>query len=149
MIEISKQTGTININGFDVKSDTNLSHLPDPFLVGEEMIVTVARNRVPCRFASLTEIQDNIKTKVDLRFEYNQLVSVFISLTDLTKNYEEALDFYSSTPERKKLHLDWLQSNLGEQQESYSEYEWGKAGVAQDKSDNIHIFIHYKNGSHT
>lgn len=149
MIKISKWTGTVNVNGYKIKPSTKVTDLPESFVTGHEMIVQVIGEMIPCVFSSFVEAQDNIETKVSLRFERNKLVSVFIDLTDLTKSYSEAADFYSSTPERKKMHLDWLQSKLGEGQGSYTSYKWGKVGVAQDKSDDVHIFIHNQNNSWT
>ena len=51
------------------------------------------------------------------------------------------------TEDKKGLHLDWLQSKLGKTQKAYSVYKWGKVGVAQDRSNGVHIFIHNKNNS--
>ncbi len=147
MIKINKWTGTVNVNGFKIKPSADIAELPESFETGQEVIVQVIREKVPCTFSSYTETTENIETKVNLRFEHKKLVSVFVHLTDLTKNYKEAADFYSSTPERKKMHLNWLQSKLGKRQESYTAYKWGKVGVAQDRSDNVHIFIHNQNNS--
>lgn len=147
MIKINKWTGTVNVNGFKIKPSTKITDLPESFATGQEMVVQVIREKVPCTFSSFIEEEDDLETKVNLRFERNKLVSVFIHLTDLTKSYKEAADFYSSTPERKQMHLNWLQSKLGKGQDSYSAYKWGKVGVAQDRSDNVHIFIHNQNNS--
>lgn len=135
------------MGGFKIKPSTKITDLPESFEIGQEMIVQIIRDKVPCKFSSYAETADNVETRVNLRFERNELVSVFIHLTDLSKNYIEADDFYSSTQDRKQMHLNWLQLKLGKEQGSYSVYKWGKAGVAQDRSDNVHIFLHYQNNS--
>ena len=145
MIKINKWTGTVSVNGFKIKPSTKVSDLPGSFVTDQEILVQVMREKVPCTFSSFVEAQDNLEIKMSLRFERNKLVSVFINLTDLAKTYKEAVDFYASIPERKQMHLDWLQSQLGEGQGSYTSYKWGKVGVAQDKSDDVHIFIHNQN----
>ncbi|MCL2915147.1 hypothetical protein L2725_15410 [Shewanella corallii] len=147
MITIDKMTGTVNVDGYQIKPSTKLAELPESFMTGQEMTVQVIREKVPCTFSSFIEATDSLETKVNLRFERDKLVSVFIHLTDLTKSYKEAADFYSSTPERKQMHLDWLQSKLGKGQDTYTSYQWGKVGVAQDRSDNVHIFIHNQNNT--
>lgn len=135
------------MDGFKIKPSTRVADLPESFSTGQERVMQVEREKVPCLFSSFVEVQGNIETKVSLRFEHTKLVSVFIVLTDLTKKYIEAADFYSSTSERKQMHLDWLQLKIGKGQDSYTAYNWGKVGVAQDKSDNVHIFIHNQNNS--
>jgi|SRR5690554_52611 len=147
MIKISKWTGTVNVNGFNIKPYTKILDLPDSFETGQEIVVQVIKDKVPCVFSSYIETTDNIETKINLRFENSILVSIFFQLTDLAKEYKDASEFYSSTRERKQLHINWLQSKLGKSQESYTSYRWGKVGVAQDRSDNVHIFIHNKNNS--
>ncbi|HFQ5338104.1 TPA: hypothetical protein ACGVBC_004335 [Vibrio vulnificus] len=147
MIKINKWTGTVNVNGYKIKPSTKTEELPENFVTGQEMIVQVVRDKVPCIFSSFTEINEDIETKVNLRFEHEKLVSVFFHITDLTKDYKESADFYSSTPERRKMHLNWLQSKLGKAQSEYTSYKWGNVGIAQDRSNNVHIFIHNKNNS--
>jgi hypothetical protein len=145
MVRINKWTGTVNIDGYKIKPSTKIDDLPESFVTGKEMIVQVMRDKVPCIFSAFSEKVENIETTVNLRFEHKKLVSIFFHLTDLTKDYKDNADFYSSTSARMQMHLDWLQSKLGEAQDSYTSYRWGNVGVAQDRSDNIHIFIHNKN----
>ena len=147
MVKIDEFTGAVNVNGFEIEQSTSIAELPESFATGKEMIVQVAQEKVRCKFSSFFEVVDNHETKVNLRFERDKLVSIFIHLKDLTKSDKEADDFYLSTPERKLMHLSWLQSQLGKEQGCYATYRWGRAGVAQDRSGNVHIFIHNQNNS--
>jgi len=146
-IELNNRTGDLSLNGNVINLKSSLEKLPDFFAIGNEIQTQVPGGKVTCVFASTSFEDELLSTKVDLRFEAGVLVSIFIALTDKNENYDTSESFYSSAPEREALHLTWLKGKLGEKQERYTKYHWGAAGVAQDRSSDVHIFIHNRNNS--
>ena len=146
-LEINGKTGDVTLGGYKVTLHTTPDELPAYFQIGEEFEVQIIKNKVPCIFATTTIEEENLTTKIDLRFENKALVSIFVELADKNKTYGNASEYYESTDERELLHLTWLKSKLGKKQSKYTTYKWGKAGVAQDKSAGVHIFLHNSNNS--
>jgi hypothetical protein len=144
-VAIDSGSGNLLLNNFTIAFDCKPSDLPDLFLLGNETMVQVCGEAVPCLFASTQFERDNTTTQIDLRFERGHLVRMFIQFMDKRRIYVDAADYYNGSTERIDLHLRWLRERLGEAQKTYTKYSWGDAGVAEDKSGGVFVFITSKN----
>ena len=129
-LNIDNRTGEVTLNDYKIDSSCTPGDLPEFFKLGNEMEVLVLKEKVPCLFASTNFSSNNISTKIDLRFEKGVLVSIFVELTDKNRKYVSSAEWYESAGERELTHLDWLKNRMGDSQEKYTVYDWGKAGVA-------------------
>ncbi len=142
--KLNSRTGALTIEGFDILPNTRIEDLPSGFSVSEESAVMVLKKDVACTFARNTFTEGHLEATINIRFEEQILVSLFIHLADTTKDYSTGPAFWGSVKERKALHEKWLESKLG----SYFASDfWKSIGVAQDRSDNVYIYFHSCNNS--
>lgn len=145
---INGKNGSVNVHGVMLMGGMSLADLGSLdanryFSVGRENNVLFKTQRIPCIFAD-TECADDVPSfRVSLRFEFKQLTSVFITITDPAIPMDTEAEFYQSITPRIKLHETWLKFQLGVLSSCNLDYSWGSAGVAQDKSDEVYVYLHY------
>jgi len=146
-ISIDPKNGHILFGQLEITPKTTTTDLNNVFTIGKEMLVTVLGKKVPCRFLQ-SEIQgEGLKFELNLRFESGVLVSVFIGITDPLIPTHTDEEFYNSLEAVKNLHEHWLKGQIGIVSTGHKRFKWGIAGVAQDKSDNIYIYLHNRNNT--
>lgn len=144
-INIDPQNGHVLFGLLEITPKTTISDLNSDFSASEEILVSVLGKKVPCKFAKSELSNGTINFSLSLRFESENLVSIFISLSDSSIPMQTQQDFYKSLQSIKLLNENWLKEQLDESYSSDRRYKWGVVGVAQDKSDNIYIYIHNRN----
>lgn len=143
-LRINPANGYVYFGPLEIKPETTLLDLGSDFTLGEEMMASVVGKKVKCRFAETKFNNDGKVFELSLRFENEVLVSVFITIVDPSIPVETAEEFYGSLLEVQDMHELWLKEQLGEFSNKTG-FDWGKIGVAQDKSDNI--YLHNRNNS--
>ena len=146
-ISINPATGHILFGGLQITPQTTIASLGSGFTIGEERLVSVYGQDIPCRFANATLQAEGTTFELGLRFERNILVSASLALFTPALRARTEADFYQALEPSKRLHERWLKQQLGTNPSGYAKFPWGVAGVAQDKSDNIYIYLHNRNNS--
>lgn len=146
-LQIDRNTGHVHITGSLITPATTPEQLGAGFQIGDSRPVLIGNREVPCRFARISLQEGRLGIDLSLRFEAEQLVSLFIELTDPSIPSDSDDDFYASIPLREKLHQRWLSEQLGELDGTLAHFPWGTAGVARDKSENVFIYLHNRNNS--
>lgn len=145
-LRIEVLSGDLVVNGLTITERTTPSDLPTTFKVGAETDVFVVRDNVPCRFAHATVDDCGQEVRIELRFERGVLVSVFFQMLAPASHTGNS-SWYESAGTREEAHLKWLQEKLGAQQRLHTQYPWGVAGVARDKSGDVYAFLHNKSNT--
>ncbi|GAB3244640.1 hypothetical protein [Chitinimonas naiadis] len=146
-ISIDPKNGHVIFGSLEITPETTVSDLGTDFSVSEERLVSVYGKDVPCRFANASGQTEGLAYELGLRFEHSVLVSLSIGLTDPSLRIETEADFYNALEPTRRHHERWLKKQLGDVSASYAKLEWGVVGVAQDKSDNIYIYLHNCNNT--
>lgn len=146
-LQIDRNTGHVQVAGSLITPATTPEQLGAGFQIGDSRPVLVGEREVPCRFARISLQEGRLGIDLSLRFESEQLVSLFIELADPSIPTDSDDDFYASIPLREKLHQRWLSEQLGELDGTLAHFPWGTAGVARDKSENVFIYLHNRNNS--
>ncbi|HEY9104788.1 hypothetical protein [Chitinimonas sp.] len=146
-ISINPASGHILFGGLEITPLTTIASLGSSFAISEERLVSVYGQNVPCRFAHATLQAEGTTFELGLRFERNILVSASLALSTPALRAQTEADFYQALEPTRRLHERWLKQQLGDISSSYAKFPWGVAGVAQDKSDNIYIYLHNRNNS--
>lgn len=131
-IQIDAATGEVSLGSFRVTPQTRTGALP-------ERPVQVAGTTLLCQFATAAVLDDATPVTVGLRFEAGMQVSVFFGLA------QPASDDDIEAAEQR--HRRWIAKKLGQDPGSMTAYSWGSAGVAQDKSGGVYVFLHHRNDS--
>ncbi|MDG9925318.1 MULTISPECIES: hypothetical protein [unclassified Pseudomonas] len=146
-LQIDRNTGHVHVAGSLITPAITPEQLGAGFQIGDSRPVLVGDREVPCRFARTSLQEGHLGIDLSLRFESEQLVSLFIALTDPSIPSNSDDDFYASIPLREKLHQRWLSEQLGELNGTLAHFPWGTAGIARDKSENVFIYLHNRNNS--
>ncbi|SFQ21727.1 hypothetical protein [Ralstonia sp. NFACC01] len=136
---IDPATGDIRFADIRITPQTTADALPSRFAVGPVRSVSVEGKDVPCQFATVAALDDTTPVTVSLRFEADALVSVFVELAQPVS--------YDDIGVVEERHRRWIASKLGKDPGGLTRYLWGSAGVAQDKSGGVHIFLHNRNNT--
>ena len=146
-LQIDRNTGHVHVAGSLITPATTPEQLGPSFQIGDSCPVLIGDHEVPCRFARISLQEGRLGIDLSLRFEAEQLVSLFIELTDPSIPSDSDDDFYASIPLREKLHQRWLSEQLRELDGTLAHFPWGTTGVARDKSENVFIYLHNRNNS--
>ena len=146
-LQIDRNTGHAHVAGGLITPTTTPEQLGAGFQIGDSRLVLIGDREVPCRFARIGLQEGRLSIDLSLRFESEQLVSLFIALTDPSIPTDSDDDFYASIPLREKLHQRWLSEQLGKLDGTLANFPWGTTGVARDKSENVFIYLHNRNNS--
>lgn len=138
-IQIDAATGEVSLSGFRVTPHTSTGTLPAGFVVGPERPVEVAGAIVPCRFATAAMLDGSTAVTVSLRFEAGALVGLCFALAQPVS--------YDDINAVERRHRRWIAGKLGQDPGGMTVYPWGSAGVAQDKSGGVHVFLHNRNNT--
>lgn len=138
-VHIDPATGEIRLADIRITPQTKADDLPARFTVGPVRSVSVEGKDVPCQFATVAALDDTTPVTVSLRFEANALVSVFVELAQPVS--------YDNIGVVEQRHRRWIAGKLGKDPGGLTDYPWGSAGVAQDKSGGVHIFLHNRNNT--
>ena len=138
-LHIDPATGDIRFADIRITPQTRPDDLPARFAVGPVRPVSVEGKEVPCQFATVAALDDTTPVTVSLRFEADALVSVFVELAQPVS--------YDDIGVVEQRHRRWIASKLGKDPGGLTDYPWGSAGVAQDKSGGVHIFLHNRNNT--
>lgn len=136
---IDAATGELRLADIHITPQTQADALPARFAVGPVRQVSVLGKDVPCQFATIAALDGATPVTVSLRFETGALVSVFMELAQ-----PESYDDIDVVEQR---HRRWIAAKLGQDPGGLTDYPWGSAGVAQDKSGGVHIFLHTHNNT--
>lgn len=138
-LHIDPATGDIRFADIRITPETRADDLPPRFAVGPVRPVSVEGKEVSCQFATVAALDDTTPVTVSLRFEADALVSVFVELAQPVS--------YDDIGVVEQRHRRWIASKLGKDPGGLTDYPWGSAGVAQDKSGGVHIFLHNRNNT--
>ncbi|MGN8060386.1 hypothetical protein ACTJK4_01870 [Ralstonia sp. 22111] len=138
-VHIDPATGEIRLADIRITPQTKADALPARFTVGPVRSVSVEGRDVPCQFATVAALDDATPVTVSLRFEADALVSVFVELAQPVS--------YDDIDVVEQRHRRWIAGKLGQDPGGLTRYPWGSAGVAQDKSGGVHIFLHNCNNT--
>lgn len=138
-------TGRLTAAGIVADAGTRAERLP-PSFAQTAQAVQVEGRLVDCVFARATATSDGMAVQLELRFEADLLVSCFLSLSTPALRKLAHDDFYGSVDQRHRLHQRWLAS-MGVSG-GMASFPWGRAGVARDRDDNVHIYVHNLNNLH-
>ena len=138
-VHIDPATGDILFADIRITPQTKADALPARFTVGPVRSVSVEGRDVPCQFATVAALDDATPVTVSLRFEADALVSVFVELAQPVS--------YDDIDVVEQRHRRWIAGKLGQDPRGLTRYSWGSAGVAQDKSGGVHIFLHNRNNT--
>lgn len=138
-IHIDATTGEIRLADIRITPQTQADALPARFAVGPVRPVSVQGKDVPCQFATVAALDDTTPVTMSLRFETGVLVSVFFEL--------EQPASYNDIDQTEQRHRRWITGKLGRDPHGIAIYPWGRAGVAQDKSGGVHVFLHNTNNT--
>ena len=138
-VHIDPATGEIRLADIRITPQTKADALPARFTVGPVRSVSVEGRDVPCQFATVAALDDATPVTVSLRFEADALVSVFVELAQPVS--------YDDIDVVEQRHRRWIARKLGQDPGGLTRYSWGSAGVAQDKSGGVHIFLHNRNNT--
>jgi len=140
-LALDAATGRIEAFGAIIDADSRADDLPPLFLKTWQM-VTVEGRQVECVFATAGgTTTDGSAVELTLRFEQEQLASAFITLTPHRHRSLDSEDFHASADERYRFHAHWLASAGVPRQPA--RFCWGETGVARDRSENVHIYLHW------
>lgn len=134
--------GDIQAAGFSIGSETRLSQLPDGFVIGEQTQCSILGERVPTQFAVARMALAEGTVNLQLRFEQGVLVSSFITLDAIDGRDETADEFYRGAGKREDRYRNWLKRHIAFE---IDQFKGGRLGVARDKSENVFVYLHYKN----
>lgn len=133
-IAVDPKSGNISVGDFLITTKLKTSELPDAFSIEPEQSVSVLGKPVPCQFAATQIVDKGRLVRIELRFENQVLVSCFFT-------------FPSGTPDDEhRICSRWLTDKLDFGGDLVS-FPWGVVGVATDRSENSHVFMHNKNNS--
>lgn len=138
-IHIDATTGEVRLADIRITLQTRADALPARFAVGPVRPVSVLGKDVPCQFATVAALDDTTPVTINLRFETGALVSVFFEL--------EQSASYDDIGVVEQRHRRWITGKLGRDPNGSAIYPWGSAGVAQDKSGGVHVFLHNANNT--
>ena len=131
---IDNKTGVVNLDEFMINTSTKVNELPDYFLLGSKEETHL--------FATTSFSKGCLLIEMNLRFEQQVLVSIFIKVTDENLKYKTDDEWYGSSSERENLHIKWLKNQMYWDQELSTRYKWGVIGIGKDKSENFFIYLH-------
>ena len=146
-LQLDRHNGHVQLADCLITPAATPAQLGAAFRIGDSQPVQVGERQVPCRFAHINLQEGRLGIDLSLRFESEQLISLFIQLTDPNIPTDSDDDFYASIPAREKLHQRWLTNQLGGLDGTLAHFAWGTAGVARDKSENVFIYLHNRNNS--
>ena len=133
-ISVDPKSGNISVGDFLITTLLRTSALPEVFAIEPEQAVSVMGRLVPCQFAATQIVDKGRPVRIELRFENQVLVSCFFT-------------FPSATPDDEhRICSRWLSKQLGAGGD-LARFPCGVAGVARDRSDNSHVFMHNTNNS--
>jgi hypothetical protein len=140
-LALDAANGRIEAFGAVIDADSRADDVPPLFLKTWQM-VNVEGRQVECVFATAGgTATDRSAVELTLRFEHEQLASAFITLTPHRHRNLDSEAFYASADERYRFHERWLASaGVPRQPATFS---WGETGVARDRSENVHIYLHW------
>ncbi len=138
-VHIDPTNGEVELADFRITPETRAEALPSRFAVGPVRQVHLCGEEVPCQFATMAVLDAATAVTVSLRFERGALVSVFFQL-------EQAAS-YDDIGRVEQQHRRWVTRKLGKDPGGATNYPWGSAGVAQDKSGGVHVFLHNRNNA--
>lgn len=140
-LALDAATGRIEAFGAVIDADSRAGDLPPLFLKTWQM-VTVEGRQVECVFATASGMAtDRNPVELTLRFEQEQLASAFITLTPHRHRSLDSEAFHASADERYRFHERWLASAGVPRQPA--RFYWGETGVARDRGENVHIYLHW------
>ena len=139
VIHLDPATGEVTLGGFCVTPQVRVDALPARFVVGPQRPVQVEGKTVLCQFATAAVLDDTTPVTVSLRFEAGVLVSVFFELAQPAT--------YDDIDVTEQRHRRWIAKKLGKDPGAMATYPCGSAGVAQDKSGGVHIYLHNRNNT--
>ncbi|GCB05423.1 hypothetical protein [Ralstonia sp. SET104] len=138
-LHIDPATGEIRLADIHITPQTQAHALPARFAVGPVRSVSIDGKNVACQFATVAALDDTTPVTVSLRFEDGALVSVLVELTQPV--------LYDDIDVVEQRHRGWIARKLGDDPGDLARYPWGSAGVAQDKSGGVHVFLHNRNNT--
>lgn len=138
-LHIDAATGEVRLADIRITPQTQADALPARFAVGPVRPVSVEGKNVPCQFATVAALDGTTPITISLRFEDGALVSVLVELTQPVS--------YDDIDVVEQRHRRWITRKLGNDPGGLARYPWGSAGVAQDKSGGVHIFLHNRNNT--
>lgn len=138
-LHIDPTNGEVGLADLRITPETRAEALPSRFAVGPVRLVSVCGKEVPCQFATMTALDAAAPVTVSLRFECGALVGVFFQL-------EQAAS-YDDIDVVEQRHRRWITRKLGQDPGGLTNYPWGSAGVAQDKSGGVHVFLYNRNNA--
>jgi hypothetical protein len=138
-LHIDPATGEIRLADIHITPQTQADALPARFAVGPVRSVSIDGKNVACQFATVAALDDTTPVTVSLRFEDGALVSVLVELTQPV--------LYDDIDVVEQRHRGWIARKLGDDPGGLARYPWGSAGVAQDKSGGVHVFLHNRNNT--
>lgn len=141
---IAAADGHVTAFGMVIDADTKAEDLPALFSK-KSQAVNIEGKSVDCVFANAAGTVDDMTAELTLRFEAELLVSAFISLTPPRYRNLGEDDFYSSADDRQRVHKRWLRS-IGISA-TPAAFPWGTVGVARDRSENVHIYLHTRHNT--
>ncbi|MFH0131379.1 hypothetical protein ACGLHS_14320 [Variovorax sp. VaC1] len=144
VFSIAPADGRITAFGIAIDADIKAEDLPALFSKTCQA-ANIEGRPVSCVFASATGTVDNMTAELTLRFENELLVSAFITLTPPRFRNLSGDDFYNSADDRQRVHARWLRS-IGIAATPAS-FPWGEVGIARDRSENVHIYVHTRNNT--
>lgn len=144
---IDNKTGLVNLDGFKINPSTKTNELPAYFELGNEEETKFLNKTVHFLFATTSFSEGSLLIKMELRFEQQVLVSIFIKVTDENIKYKNDNEWYGSSGEREKLHIKWLKNHMNWDQELSTIYKWGVIGIGKDKSESVFIYLHNINNT--
>ncbi len=133
-ISVDPKSGNISVGDFLITAKLKISELPEIFAIDPEQPVSVLGKMVPCQFAATQIVHKGQPLRLELRFENQVLVSCFVTFPGATLDDEHLIC------------SRWLKKQLGFAGD-LAPFPWGCAGVARDKSDYSHVFMHNENNT--
>ncbi len=138
-ITIDRRSGNVTVGTHSLSPETTSDSLPSYFQLGFEYSANVPRGTVQCRFATAHISEHGAPIEIQLRFEDGVLVSCFFIIASaLGEGASE--DLFNA-------HARWVVKKLGAADGAHASYPWGSAGVARDRSGDVHIYLHNRNNS--
>lgn len=140
-LSLDATNGCIAAFGIAISAGLAASALPTVFTQARAAM-PIDGNLIDCTLAHATGFVGNVELELNLRFEEEALVSASLTLTPHRFRQLDDEAFYNSVDDRYRYHQRWLRSQ-GIPDISQV-FPWGIAGVARDKSENVHLYVLYR-----
>ncbi len=132
--------GRLEAFGVVIDAGCKADDLPPVFSKNGQS-VSVEGRQVECLFATASgTAADRNAVELTLRFEHERLTGIFLTLTPHRHRNLDSEAFYASADERYRFHERWLAS-AGVPRQPVA-FPWGDIGVARDRGENVHIYLH-------